>query len=454
MGSVRIIALCTGVVIGLAGLLFGFSSVAADITPPVISEVKMETSEGSYTSSGTSVSFTWTTNKKTNGKVEYGTSAGKYTDSVTEEESGLLQHQLGVSGLELETRYYFRISSTDLAGNISSSKELTYTTPPKEIKILKVEVTDVGSDTAAIRVDLNRAADIFVKYGTASGKYTLDTYDGARGSGIAPDWLFVAGTPGSKSGTLLIKQLQPKTKYYFVASARFQQGSAGDVVPESTVFPESSFTTTTPSEITSINPTDGSPGTDVTIKGKSFGKDIKLEKQKIIVAVGCPIKAKAEDISSDCEVDVSSWADSEIKIRITDRAKNGVVSIFRGYIVTGYGYVGYGTTAHSDELFPFVSQSGPAFIIVKKDQQPPPSKTNVKNTNQPESNTNTANANVNENVNENVNLSLTNTFATNAAANTVLPTQSATAKWPWALGGLAVILGGVFWILKTRNIIK
>ena len=70
---------------------------------------------------GNAAHITWTTDEFTTYVLQYGTSSGSYPDQV----SGSLfyqHHQIMVTGLTADV-YYYRIVSTDLSGNTSTSSE-------------------------------------------------------------------------------------------------------------------------------------------------------------------------------------------------------------------------------------------------------------------------------------------------------------------------------------------
>jgi Tfp pilus assembly protein PilN len=98
-----------------------FTTVAlVDITPPTISDVNA-------TSVGTSSAvINWITNELADSEVEYGldTTYGSSSSS-----SALVtSHSVGVSGLNTDTQYHFRVKSRDEAGNLSVSGDNTFTT--------------------------------------------------------------------------------------------------------------------------------------------------------------------------------------------------------------------------------------------------------------------------------------------------------------------------------------
>jgi methionine-rich copper-binding protein CopC len=84
----------------------------ADTVPPVVTAV-------AATGSGTSATVTWTTNESATSVVTYGTSAASLT-STANGTSGS-SHSVNLTGLTANTRYYYRVTSVDPAGNSTTS---------------------------------------------------------------------------------------------------------------------------------------------------------------------------------------------------------------------------------------------------------------------------------------------------------------------------------------------
>jgi peptidoglycan/xylan/chitin deacetylase (PgdA/CDA1 family) len=84
----------------------------ADTTKPVISGVT------TGTAAQTSMNLSWLTNENTTSKVEYGTSTAY--GAVVADTAANTSHTVTVSGLTASTKYYYRITATDAAGNAST----------------------------------------------------------------------------------------------------------------------------------------------------------------------------------------------------------------------------------------------------------------------------------------------------------------------------------------------
>jgi hypothetical protein len=92
-----------------------------DTTPPVISNVQ------AVSIFIDSAAVSWTTDEPADSLVEYGTSPGNYTDNLSDLNL-VFDHLLDLSNLSPATTYYYRVTSTDEAGNTAVSDEYTFTT--------------------------------------------------------------------------------------------------------------------------------------------------------------------------------------------------------------------------------------------------------------------------------------------------------------------------------------
>lgn len=96
--------------------------VNVDNTPPVISGVGV----GAIT--GSSSTAAWTTDEVSDSLVEYDIDSGTPYAYSGSSGSMVTSHSLGISGLLPTTTYYYRVRSTDQAGNFAYSAEYTFRT--------------------------------------------------------------------------------------------------------------------------------------------------------------------------------------------------------------------------------------------------------------------------------------------------------------------------------------
>ena len=136
-------------------------TIQLDTAPPTISAL------GTANVTATSASVTWTTNEPATSQVEYGltTTYG----SLTPLDSALVtSHTVALNGLTASTLYHYRVRSTDGAGNLATSADLTFTTaapdttPPSGSVIINNGATSTNTPTVTLTLS---ATD---NYGTVS----------------------------------------------------------------------------------------------------------------------------------------------------------------------------------------------------------------------------------------------------------------------------------------------
>ena len=79
----------------------------------------------------TTVLVSWVTDKASNSVVLYGLTSGVYDQQTGQiDQATDTQHQVKLSGLTRGKTYYYRVHSTDVAGNLTVSPEATFATDP------------------------------------------------------------------------------------------------------------------------------------------------------------------------------------------------------------------------------------------------------------------------------------------------------------------------------------
>ncbi|MEO8289285.1 MAG: N,N-dimethylformamidase beta subunit family domain-containing protein, partial [Chloroflexota bacterium] len=110
---------------------------AVDTTPPAISAVSVVPGSGGTATVG------WTTDEASNSRVDYGTSAGSL--NLNAADSALVtNHSIVLSGLNVNTTYYYRVTSADAASNTS-----TYPAPNDPAASFTTPAASLGDTTAA-----------------------------------------------------------------------------------------------------------------------------------------------------------------------------------------------------------------------------------------------------------------------------------------------------------------
>jgi hypothetical protein len=188
-----------------------------DSTPPIISNVNVAVV------SDNSAAITWTTDEESTSQVVYGLDIN-YGNQTLEDRTLTKTHAVVLSGLSIQTQYYFKVISKDLAGNIAeddnNGQGYTFQTtkvageiilgggvamgkgPPIDVqppRITKVEVVEVTHNSAKIRWQTDENTSGIVEYGTTQ------EYGNIEGS------YEVTGT----GHEVLLRDLLPNTIYHF-----------------------------------------------------------------------------------------------------------------------------------------------------------------------------------------------------------------------------------------------
>ncbi len=206
---------------------------AIDNTPPVITNVTAVTRDN-----GTAT-ITWTTDEASSSRVDYGTDPGSLISNNTSA-SLVTSHSITINDLLINTTYYYRVSSTDGAGNSStlpavSDPPASFTeidnTPPV---ITNVTAVTRDNGTATITWTTDEASDSRVDYGTDPGSLISNSS--------------VASLVTSHSIT--INSLIINTTYYYRVTSKDGAGNSSTLPavsdpPASFAMPSASFIDTT-----------------------------------------------------------------------------------------------------------------------------------------------------------------------------------------------------------------
>jgi len=141
-----------------------------DTIPPVISNV---TSQGLLYDEAT---ITWTTNELTTSRVTYDEAYHGHSSELFINTSGLLVHTAAIVGLSASTTYHYCIHATDLAGNVTTSCDHSFTTsaPPVHADTTAPIVSNILpvsllTTTATITWTTNELSFSHLEYGTTTG---------------------------------------------------------------------------------------------------------------------------------------------------------------------------------------------------------------------------------------------------------------------------------------------
>ena len=141
-----------------------FTFTTLDVTAPVISNV----AAGGITASGATI--TWTSNENSDSQVQYGTTQA-YGQSTTLDPTLVTAHSQGLSGLNSETLYHYRVKSKDAAGNLAVSGDFTFTTAPL-LDTTPPTVTSFSPAMAATNV--SRTVNVTVTFSEAVDPATVN----------------------------------------------------------------------------------------------------------------------------------------------------------------------------------------------------------------------------------------------------------------------------------------
>jgi predicted CXXCH cytochrome family protein len=115
-----------------------------DNAPPVIAGVD------SLEITGSSARVTWITDEPATSQVEYGTDVS-YGQLTPLDQVLVIDHSVGLGGLDENTLYHYRVLSDDAAGNSAVSSDHTFTTPDATPPVISgVAGIDITSDSARI----------------------------------------------------------------------------------------------------------------------------------------------------------------------------------------------------------------------------------------------------------------------------------------------------------------
>lgn len=154
---------------GIESIIFGGTGSlrysGADIPPvitagPVVSAITTKTAKVS-----------WTTDRPSNSVVRLGAESGVYdTDTGQLASTTYTNHQVELNNLTKGTKYYFRVRSGDVTGNIVESAESSFTTDPGDVTVpvIKSGPTLSFNSATAITVtwETDELSNTILEYGT------------------------------------------------------------------------------------------------------------------------------------------------------------------------------------------------------------------------------------------------------------------------------------------------
>jgi hypothetical protein len=171
---------------------------------------------------------TWNTDKAADSQIEWGTSSaedGDYTN-ISDVDTTMSRAHIGVlSDLEPTTTYYFRVRSTDIAGNSAYSDEQTVQSAAEDTIIITRSRSGAGDAAAKtaptinnITVDAN-AFDANIRVTTNPDTRVVIDYGEISSSTPNAPYTLSAGSSGlGSSNDIKLYNLKPNGSYHFTAT--------------------------------------------------------------------------------------------------------------------------------------------------------------------------------------------------------------------------------------------
>ncbi|MCK5217703.1 MAG: fibronectin type III domain-containing protein [Methanosarcinales archaeon] len=134
------------------GFVQNITLIIPDTSPPVITNIIADdiTKE--------SATIIWNTDELSDSIVKYATSSGDYTQTVYNPEN-TVHHSIDLTGLALDTTYYYVVNSTDASSNSAESMEYQFTTFPEIIVVIDDAVAMTG-DSAVTSLMITNISNV------------------------------------------------------------------------------------------------------------------------------------------------------------------------------------------------------------------------------------------------------------------------------------------------------
>jgi hypothetical protein len=178
------------------------TSALADTTAPVVSLVT------STNVTGTGATITWATDEASDSQVEYGTTTA-YGSTTPMNAAMTTAHSQSLSGLTGSTLYHYRVKSRDVAGNLATSGDFTFTTPDITPPVIAAVAGFAGAGEAVISWNTNELSDTQLEYGTTT------SYGNSTPLNTTP----------ATAHRCVLESLTPGTVYHFRVKSRDVAGN-------------------------------------------------------------------------------------------------------------------------------------------------------------------------------------------------------------------------------------
>ncbi|MCL4384244.1 fibronectin type III domain-containing protein [Patescibacteria group bacterium] len=111
--------------------------------------------------------ITWSTDRSSDSKVEYGTSSNSYQDEEPSNSSQVTDHTINLTNLTPGKTYYYRAKWTDEDGNTGTSDEKSFATQAAP-SVSSVKESDISLSSALITMTVDNASKATIFYGKTS----------------------------------------------------------------------------------------------------------------------------------------------------------------------------------------------------------------------------------------------------------------------------------------------
>lgn len=157
----------------------------------------------------TSADITWTTNVATTHIVEYGTSAGSYTQSTIQSGTASTSHTVSLAGLSSGVTYYFRVKNFHSTLPYAVSTELSFITAGM---IIVSGISEISTDSSiTVSWTTNYPTTHSINYGMVSGSLASSTS--------------VSGIPSTSHSVAITGLSMGRTYYYQINNIHSTLGS-------------------------------------------------------------------------------------------------------------------------------------------------------------------------------------------------------------------------------------
>jgi hypothetical protein len=185
----------------------------------------------------TTATISWTTDRSSTSRVDYGTSPSSLTLNASSA-TLVTSHSINLSGLANVTTYYYRVTSVDSSGNsstspVTTSSPATFTTVSSNPPVITLVTAIPGiSGAATITWTTDKPSTSRVDYGTSSGSLTLNVSDPTLVT----------------SHSLNLSGLTPGTTYYYRVTSvdSLNNSSSSPVAPATANFIENALSVWAP----------------------------------------------------------------------------------------------------------------------------------------------------------------------------------------------------------------